>query len=337
MKEKGTINILKFLFALGIVALHSGFLLETKYGFYIHTVLFRLGVPFFFICSGYFVGNINKTKFSKYMKKIIPTYLLLSIFYLIVNMLRFDSFTAENIINGVWYILIGKSQSIMWYVGALITSTIILLHLNNKKKLQIALIISLILYIIGLSFNTYAFLIKENSFKFLYDFLIQKFENNSNAFFLGFLFVGIGYYIRNYYKGKDTHKNKIRNIILLIIGFAILIAEVNLIKKHIDLVSNYEYYLSHLIIIPCLFSLSLSTKLVLKTDYLRKISTYIYYFHYAIIIFLIKLRDSYNFVKLNNPKTFYFITVVITIIISTILYIIKNKIKEKRECLNGQN
>ncbi len=330
MKEKGTINILKFLFALGIIALHSGFLLETNYGFFIHALLFRLGVPFFFICSGYFMGNINKTNFLKYLKKIIPLYLILSIFYLILNLLRFNCLTAGNIINGLWYIIIGKSQSIMWYVGALITSTIILLHLNNKKKLKVALIISLILYIIGLSFNTYAFLIKENSFKFLYDFLVQKFENNSNAFFLGFLYIGMGYYIRNYYEVKDAHKNKIRNIILLIIGFAILITEVGLIKEHLDLVSNYEYYLSHLIIIPSLFNLSLNTKLVLKTSYLRKTSTYIYYFHYAIIILLIKLRDSYNFVKLNNPKTFYLLTVAITIFISTVIYLIKNKIKEKR-------
>ena len=60
MKNNALVDIAKIIFAFGIVALHTGFLLNTSYGFYVHTIIFRLGVPFFFLTSGYYLAKKNK-------------------------------------------------------------------------------------------------------------------------------------------------------------------------------------------------------------------------------------------------------------------------------------
>lgn len=102
-------------------------------------------------------------------------------------MFRYNAFNPGTLLDGFWFIFTGRSQSVMWFVGALITSCIILMHVKDERKLRISLTIALILYGVGLLFNTYAFLINNENFGFLYNFLVHNFTNNSNAFFEGYL------------------------------------------------------------------------------------------------------------------------------------------------------
>lgn len=333
MKNNAAVDYLKLFFALGIVALHTGFLLNFQSGFYVHAILFRLGVPFFFLTAGYYLAAKNKDNDNKtiadYIKKLIYLYLILSTCYLIINMFRYNAFNPGTLLDGFWFIFTGRSQSVMWFVGALITSCIILMHVKDERKLRISLTIALILYGVGLLFNTYAFLINNENFGFLYNFLVHNFTNNSNAFFEGYLFVGIGYYLNKY--GKD-YKFKY-NIICLVVGFLVLIGEVILVHNHIDKVVNYEYYLSHIILIPSIFLCLLKIKLNCKSIFIRKLSSYIYYFHYMFIILLIWINDLYPNKLLSNSTYFYIITVGITIIYSILFYFMIKKIKIKKDIL----
>ncbi len=333
MKNNAAVDYLKLFLALGIVALHTGFLLNFQSGFYIHAIVFRLGVPFFFLTSGYYLAAKTKKEDNKtiidYIKRLIYLYLILSTCYLIINVFRYDSFNPSTLLDGIWFILTGRSQSVMWFVGALITSCIILMHVKDEKKLRVSLITALILYIIGLLFNTYAFLINNKYFGFLYNFLVQKFSNNSNALFEGYLFVGIGYYINKY---RKDYKLKY-NIMYLIIGFLVLIGEVILIHKHLDKLVNYEYYLSHIILIPSIFLCLLKIKLNCNSIFIRKLSSYIYYFHYMFIILLIWINNLYPNELLSDPTYFYIITLVVTLIYSVLFYIMSKKIKLKKDIL----
>ena len=187
------IDIFKLFFALCIVGLHTGFLYNYAFGYYVHTIIFRLGVPFFFIASGYFlakkdVGTNQKNICLDFIKKLLPMYLLLGTTYIILFAIRYNDFSASSLLINFWYLITGRSLSVMWYVGALITSAIILLHLNTKKKLLYSLILFLVLYIIGLLFNTYSFLLINGTFDFIYRFLVTQFHSNSNFLFVGFLF-----------------------------------------------------------------------------------------------------------------------------------------------------
>lgn len=331
MKSNALVDIAKIIFAFGIVALHTGFLLNTCYGFYVHTIIFRLGVPFFFLTSGYYLAKKNKNNsrenIFEYIKKLLPIYLILSAVYLVLNEVRYNSFSPGSILNGVWYIFTGRSQSVMWFVGALIISVFIISLLNDKKKLQTGLKVAVILYVIGILFNTYAFLINNEYFDFLYNFLVGKFGNNSNFLFEGFLFVGIGYYLEKYYK-KDA--SKIKNIILLIVGMILLVAETIIIKKNLENIVNYEYFLAHLLIVPALFNILVGIKINIKTNIIRKLSSYIYYFHYAIIIILLLIKSLYPNQILNNSTYFYLITIICTILYSLVFIKINKKMSEEK-------
>lgn len=331
MKNNALVDIAKIIFAFGIVALHTGFLLNTCYGFYVHTIIFRLGVPFFFLTSGYYLAKKNKNNsrenIFEYIKKLLPIYLILSAVYLVLNEVRYNSFSPGSILNGVWYIFTGRSQSVMWFVGALIISVFIISLLNDKKKLQTGLKVAVILYVIGILFNTYAFLINNEYFDFLYNFLVGKFGNNSNFLFEGFLFVGIGYYLEKYYK-KDA--SKIKNIILLIVGMILLVAETIIIKKNLENIVNYEYFLAHLLIVPALFNILVGIKINIKTNIIRKLSSYIYYFHYAIIIILLLIKSLYPNQILNNSTYFYLITIICTILYSLVFIKINKKMSEEK-------
>ncbi len=72
MKKHYMIDILKLLFAMCIIGIHTGFLLKYNYGYYIHNVIFRLGAPYFFIVPGYFLGiRINSNNRKEVIKQFI--------------------------------------------------------------------------------------------------------------------------------------------------------------------------------------------------------------------------------------------------------------------------
>lgn len=331
-KNYSSIDIFKIIFAFGIVALHSGFLLNYSFGYYVHTIFFRLGVPFFFLASGYFLAKKENNNFKKncfdYIKSLLIPYLILSIIYLILNAFRFNDFTLGSLLNNLWFIITGRSQSVMWFIGSLILSTVVLLHLNTKKKLKIALYISFSLYIIGLFFNTYAFLLNNGTFSFIYSFLVGTFANNSNFVFIGTLFFLIGYLLEKEVIKKSVFKHK---YLLLIISIITLVGESIIVKNNLGLVTNYEYFLSHIILIPTLFYILLGININIKTNIIRKISSYIYYFHYIFIILLILINNIYPNRILNNTTLFYICTIILTILFSLLLLRYLGNVKSIKE------
>ncbi len=96
-KENHTIDFLKLFFALCIVGIHTNLVKifpSEHTQWYVMQVVFRMGVPFFFVVSGYFLGrklwNCTDRKeqwhcVGKYIIKLLPPYLVWSIANLIVT------------------------------------------------------------------------------------------------------------------------------------------------------------------------------------------------------------------------------------------------------------
>lgn len=101
------IDIAKLFFAYCIIGLHSGVFLESKYGYYIHSIVFRLGVPFFFICSGYFLAGKttaeNKTEVMlQYIKKLLVPYFLWNALYIPYSLHYAHALNGYNLMNGIF-------------------------------------------------------------------------------------------------------------------------------------------------------------------------------------------------------------------------------------------
>lgn len=334
-KNYAVIDILKLLFAFGIVALHSGFLLNYHYGYYFHTVIFRLGVPFFFMASGYFLSSKIKSSKTKkqvcflYIKKLIVPYILLSIFYIILNGIRFDAINGSYILNCLWNITILKSPTIMWYVGSLIASVIVILHIKDDKQLKISIMIATILYLIGLSFNTYSFYLNVPKLSFIYSFLINTFSNNSNFIFLGYLYLSLGFYIQKNEKIL-LKNNMIKIYITFIVSMLFVLFESIIVRRHIGLATNYEYFIGHLFAVPSLFMIAINVSLNINTKLIRDLSTNIYYYHYAVIVILILLSKNNQSIIMTNTNINYIITIIITLLFSLAMIYAKKIIRKRR-------
>ncbi len=334
MKENkfGLIDIAKLIFSIFIIGIHTSVLGNTTLGFYMHDFLFRLAVPFFFLASGYFLarnalkGNRNE-EIRKYIKKTYKIFIILGFIYLIISYIRFDNFSMDAILQSFWNLLILQSTSPIWFVGTLVASAIILLHLDDNKNLKKALLIALVLYILGFSFSTYKYIALKLHLTSIVNFLSNKFITQRNVFFIGFLFFGIGYYIgKNEEKFLSISKKWLAG--LLFGGGILLLIENIFVHRVLIFTPLHEYYFSHLIVIPVLFLIlsnpKLNSKIKFNTTNLRKLSTYIFYIHFLVIILLTKSKFM-----INSTITSFILTTLITIILSLILLLItKRKDKE---------
>lgn len=317
------IDIAKLLFAFCIIGLHTGVFLNFSSGYYIHTMVFRLGVPFFFFCSGYFISkkmlsNSNRRNvFFSTIKKLLVVYLLWNLIYVPMGLYRSHSLTPIALLSELYSVLLLRSHTIMWFVGSLIISLILLFHIQ-ERHIMWAIICACALYIVGLLFNTYRFVLLGTCFEPLILWLTSTFGSNSNAWFCGFLFTGLGYLIARTETSflKNTTKQIAVNIFLLLCGITLLAFEVSVVCRHLDVVTNYEYYLSHILIIPALFILIKRIPVSIPTNVIRKMSSYIYYAHMLVIVALLYCTKRWNLTLFNNPTVQYLAVILITVGIS---------------------
>lgn len=127
----------------------------------------------------------------------------------------------------------------------------------------------------------------------LSSFFSKIFLSNRNILFVGFLFTSIGYYMGKYLKNT---KNTQKQIVALIISFIFLVLEVCIVKSHIDLVIEHDFYFSHIVLIPTFFLIISNISIDFKYDtrIFRDLSTFVYYFHFLIIYLFIYLNDYKN-------------------------------------------
>lgn len=323
------LNIVKFVLAIFIIAVHTWFLIDYKIGYYLYNVMYRLGVPFFFTASGFLLAKKVKdnqqnrnTIFKDFFKRNVIIYLYLSCMYMVINLIKANNFSATNILQNIWQILIGNSWSIAWFLGALIISVFLIYYIKTEKQFRFFLILAIILYLVGLTFNTYSFIFSNTRLAFLTDFLTSKFVTNRNFVFVGFVFTLIGYYLKSL-KWQKIEKIDIKWFyILLIFGFLVLVFEAIIIKKYISVLTTYDFFISHLVVIPSLLIISLKSKLNnlinIDTRIFRKLSTYIFFFHPFVLELLNILRAKEFFNILNNNIIFFTCVTLITILISLI-------------------
>lgn len=332
------IDIAKLFFAFCIVGLHTGVFYNFPIGYYIHTMLFRLGVPFFFFCSGYFISkkvitcSDRKEVFFSTIKKLLVVYLLWNLIYVPISLYRSNSFTPIALLSELYNVLLLRSHTIMWFVGSLILSLLLIFHIKEKYLKQ-ALFGAFVLYLVGLLFNTYRFIFLGTQFEALIIWLTSMFGSNSNAWFCGFLFTGLGYYIALADSPSIQKKSmqNVFNIDLLFCGIALLTLEVNVVHHHLDVVTNYEYYLGHVLIIPAMFLLVKRIPISVPTAVIRKLSSYIYYSHMLVIVMLLYCTEKWNLSLLNNPTIQYITVILITVLISMAYHYGKQGCKHKQK------
>lgn len=204
------IDIMKFIFAILIVAIHIPPLKDFSYpaNYMITQCLSRIGVPFFFMAAGFFlfrnmneesldIGRIKRYCLRIFMMLIAWTmlYLPLIIWRAIHNERDYMYVILVEIYN---FILGGDVQFHLWFLHALIVA-VVTVALLIKKKWQFSkmLILALVLHLVALLgggyYFVYLWLCPEGSL--INDFFMKNalfMPNAVNGLTMGFLYVLLG-------------------------------------------------------------------------------------------------------------------------------------------------
>jgi len=312
------IDLLKFFFAFCVMITHTGLSKKISWGFYLQKLVCRLAVPFFFVCSGYFFAIKKHTKedLVRRLKKLWFPYTMLGIFYTLLPYYM-DHLPLSFVFGQIFRLGLLSVGNVVWFLGSLIFSMILMFHIQSNKKLIIFSIIgSFLFYLLGLSFTTYVFLPRNFFFTELSNYLSVTFYNNRNPIFSGYLFFSIGYFIGRFY--KDFRIKKWQGMVLVPSLMLLTYLESHYIFSNSSKVVESDFLIMYIPLITVFFLLWKNIRnLSVSTLIFRKMSVIIFYLHMAVIYFYRYLIEKEILVSFNiESKKFDFIVVATTIILS---------------------
>lgn len=162
MKNENTIDLVKFIFSLMIVAIHVPVLCGDyqEYNFIISNGIARIGVPFFFIAGSYFLfkklnGNYSWTNIKVYFFKLLRLYCVWSVIYFIpsITLAIFQKHPVPLGELASLYLRNFLFEGIsfhLWYLNTTIVCTFVfILVLKRFKRNSILLGLSLLFFALG--------------------------------------------------------------------------------------------------------------------------------------------------------------------------------------------
>ena len=259
--------------------------------FIVVSIIARVAVPFFFIASAFFFfmkidtskdcRHVENTDALKtYLWRLAKIYLIWSLIYLPYSMLvlRGDGFTITTALRYIRDFFFTGSYYHLWFLPALMLSTtivyVLVCHIGFKKTI----ILSFVLYLIGMAGNLYGDVwMSIPGVSTLFSNYIKVFVTTRNGLFFGTIFVSLGAYLAKHEIPSQTNQLSL----LTGISIALYIMECMLLKingRITDLSSMY------LMLVPCVFFLFIRltrSKLSHRHLYttLRSLSLLIYVTH----------------------------------------------------------
>lgn len=270
------IDICKLICAILIVYMHC-YCFEPGWS-WIKSSLSSIGVPFFFIASGFFYAKgLTKTEnpkryLTKYLSRITIMYLTwttltLPVAWYNVSIAHADYNSLFKVIYFLRCLFLTGSMGVYWYLLALIYNSIIFYYCFVHNKQRLLFLVSLVLFSIGV----------------LYDggYLLDSFLGNFIHIVIGsernFLNVGLFYMCIGYYISSHEIKNHIFYIPLLFLS--IIVSELLLPYTNLHFMHAFSAVILFLIALNIKISLKASTSLTI-----RKMSTAIYLGHFPFIL-----------------------------------------------------
>lgn len=242
------VDFFRLIFAIGIVALHLSPLKDVNnvLNYFLVQVLTRLGVPFFFLVSGFFLQKKldDLRKVTAYLLKLFHLYLIYTLLYLpqiVYGYLKNDNSFIRNALTFVREFIFVGSYTQLWYFVGLIVATLLLYLFVKKLRLsdkQITAIV-VVLYIIGTIMDAYIQPLKESlnipvsrfatvDKRYLLLWLYFKvFSTTRNGIFFGLPYLFFGYLI-----SKNKEKVYRKNYLMLsLVSFLVMTGEALIVHE----------------------------------------------------------------------------------------------------------
>lgn len=314
VKEFSYVDYMKLLLACFVIGIHTWLssACQNELATKILNLLFSIAVPYFFICSGFFLFRNDERvdtnhRMIQYVKSIISMYIIWTFIYLPFTIYSYYA-DGLNFRQGILafirgFLFIGEHSYSwpLWYLLALITAVALIYCMRQLHfKSFTVIIVGFITFLLGhyinyLHFNAFDLIGHPN----IIDMYFKIFPNTRNGLFFGLFYVSLGLIIAHF----GRIKNPIVNISIIIIGGCLA----------------YQKFLVGMpLLIFALFSLTLSeSKFSKGAVTCRKISTVFYFTHMLLIapVYINKLQLT--------PWLLYIIVIFILFVFS--LFVLKYK------------
>lgn len=331
-KQYSAIDILKLFFSICVVGIHTLIMQNEnsnlEWGI-LHGV-FRLAVPFFFVCSGFFLGiKLYKSttigdglkEIKKYIKRLAIPFVCWMIIELPIQIYTYRKESFIAILLKLIRKIIFYPWGALWYVLAVIIAIIIIIPFYRRDKIKNAMIIGGVLYIFALICNNYYFLVENTVIQKIVDIYLKICISSRNGVFVGLYFVSTGIYIAKLTQ-NGVNLNNLKNKLLFVISYILLLGEIFLIKgQHYK--DDHALFIMFIILIPEMFIFFMNLNIKIDTKIIRNYSTGIYFMH-AFIRDIIKAILLITNSSINCWLMFGSVVTISTILL-TILYKVNNK------------
>lgn len=295
-KRYDSINIMRVICAFLVISLHTSIFASINLGLnsIIAKGIARIAVPFFFISTGYFmVKNITKNGYVKgFVKRIGLIYLLISVIDIILIMPYVSMRLSGDFVYKIKYIFIGGITESLWYIPAIIFAVVLVSIFLKKNWIKPLIVVSILLYIIGLLGDSYFGLIKNTPLEVVINFYNNIFINTRNGITFSIPFVTLGALIA---KGNIKFSKNIINICLIVFSIIFALEAYLLNSSNISIDTNM--YISLLLLVPVIFIWLLNSNLQINertSNILREMSLWIYCVHETIMLIIMMYMGSKN-------------------------------------------
>ena len=292
-----------------IIVLHTRVLELLPDKYYIQNLFVRLGVPYFFVASGYYLrkkyicSNQNQYKnvLLSYEKRLLYPF----VFFLIIALRQsWTTYMLEGATRNQMIKLLAQDafcyqKGALWFVMSLLIAALISYpFMKMKNGVNICLAIGGFLFIFALICNNYYFVVENTPLQTVVDKYMSIFISARNGLFVGLLFLSLGmkcFDIRN--SSEKIRNNRKICLFAFILFFAVYVAEVAVLRyiggKRID---DRSLYICQIFLVPALFLVSVLYPVnipVKLSILLRNLSTGMYYLHRPILWWVLFVSDNF--------------------------------------------
>lgn len=302
-KKYDALDLTKFIASIFIVALHSSALYDINplLNTIINEGIARLGVPFFFLCTSFFLYSKNRTYENtiKYVRRMLVLYLAWFVVYLPKTI--FDRIICSSQPIGITIILFIRSFFVTstfsgsWFIVSCIFCALFYYHVqklprNTGKVVTYSACI--ITYLFAVLCSAYGQLLKPLGLYSFYTIYKYVFSNPFSNIFVGLPYFGLGLYFANCKNIEESEKKQTvpTKLVCGAISLVALLAEVYYTNTYSIVYATDCYFF----LLPCvyfLFSILIDIQLSIPcAKQLRVCSTIIFFsqFYWLFILEIVE-------------------------------------------------
>jgi len=330
------IDFFRMIAALLVVAIHTSPLSSVSEtgNFILTRIVGRVAVPFFMMTSGFFLISryaCNDERLKKFVKKTVLIYAAAIVLYIPINVYN-DYFAMEYLLpNLIKDFLFDGTLYHLWYLPASVFGAAIAWVLVRKFDFHMALLVSFMLYIIGLFGDSY-FGISEKIpvLNGCYQMIFQVSDYTRNGIFYAPVFFVLGglaaqqqeriQYERAVQERRTAKWEKyIKNVSGFIFSFVLLLIEALLLRRF----EMQRHDSMYLFLLPCtyfLFCILLCWR-GKRIGWIRSVSLTIYIIHPMMIVVLRMIAKLFGLQKvLVENSIIHYVAVCITSALAAFLF-----------------